>query len=471
VLETSLLSRFDPVELSGFLAAALSKGGDYADLYFEENHSASFVLEDGGLKKASTGAVQGVGVRVLAGERTGYAYTEDCRAEAIRKAALTAASIADHGATVDPIQVKAGRRHDLYRAKVPLVASSPQTRLRYLLEADAAARDVDPRIQTVIVDMTEQIKRIAVVSSVGTVTEDEQPMTVFRVTCAARDGDVRTKGGESDGGRVGLELLEGGKPAAMGRVAAEQAIRSLTAQSAPAGPQEVVLGNAYSGVLLHEAVGHGLEADFNRKGFSRYAGQVGQRVASPLVSVIDDGTIEDARGSINLDDEGNPSGRAVLIEDGILTGYLHDRLSARLMGVDATGNGRRQSYRHAPMPRMTNTFMPGGTHDPEEIIRSVKRGIYAKRFGGGQVEIGKGDFVFGATEAYLIEDGKITAPLRDVILIGNGPEVMSRVEMVGTDYELSDGTWTCGKDGQSVPVGVGMPSVKISSITVGGTGS
>jgi TldD protein len=261
-----------------------------------------------------------------------------------------------------------------------------------------------------------------------------------------------------------------GRAAAAGREAAAQAVRNLSARPAPAGPHPVVLGNAYSGILLHEAVGHGLEADFNRKGFSRYAGQIGERVASPLVTVIDDGTMTDERGSINLDDEGVPSGRAVLIENGILRGYLNDRLSARLMDTPVTGNGRRESYRCTPMPRMTNTLMPAGTHDPEEILRSVKRGIYAVRFGGGQVEIGKGDFVFAATEAYLIEDGRVTAPLRDVTLIGNGPEVMSNVEMVGTDYRTSEGNWTCGKDGQSVPVGVGMPTVKITSNPVGGTG-
>jgi len=271
------------------------------------------------------------------------------------------------------------------------------------------------------------------------------------------------------GARKGLELLDGDVPEVAGRQAAEQAVRNLSARPAPAGPQTVVLGNAYSGVLLHEAVGHGLEADFNRKGFSRYSDQIGERVASPLVTVVDDGTIESERGSINVDDEGQRSGSTVLIENGVLRGYLHDRLSARLMEATPTGNGRRESYACMPMPRMTNTFMPAGGHDPEEIISSVDRGVYAKRFGGGQVEIGKGDFVFAATEAYLIEDGRVTAPLRDVTLIGNGPEVMSRVEMVGTDYRTSEGVWLCGKAGQGVPVGVGMPTVKVSQITVGGT--
>jgi len=467
---SSLLAPFSGADLERFLGAALARGGDYADLFFERREEALMALEDGGIRSAARGAVAGVGVRVLSGERTGYAYTEECTAESILAAARAAAVVADGGAGPESISVSAGRKHDLYDAAAELVRGAPSERAELLLRADAVARAIDPRVRAVMANISESVRSMALVSSTGVMVEDVQPMVSMRVSCIARDGDVRTTGTDGAGGRRGLDLLTGDVPEQLARQAAEQAVRNLAARPAPAGAHPVVLGNAYSGILLHEAVGHGLEADFNRKGFSRYSGQIGERVASPLVTVIDDGTMRDERGSINVDDEGNPSGHSVLIDKGVLVGYLHDRLSARLMDTPATGNGRRESYKHVPLPRMTNTLMPAGSHDPEEIIRSVKRGIYAVRFGGGQVEIGKGDFVFATTEAYLIEDGKVTAPLRDVTLIGNGPEVMSRVDMVGTDYRTSEGMWTCGKDGQSVPVGVGMPTIKISSMTVGGTG-
>ncbi len=466
---SSILGEFDDALLGRILAEAMGRGGDYADLFFEQRSESSMSLEDGVVRSAAAGDVAGVGVRVLAGERTGYAYTEQSTPEAVRRAAQTAAAIADDAREVPAVAVTPGSRRDLYRAEKPLVVAPPRSKVEMLERADRAARAVDPRVVRVTVSLSEEVRRVAVAVSAGVVVEDVQPMLMLRVGCVAEDGDRRTTGFSGDGARRGLEMLDGDLAEVLGRRAAEQAVRNLSARPAPAGPQTVVLGNAYSGVLLHEAVGHGLEADFNRKGFSRYSDQVGQQVASPLVTVIDDGTMLSERGSINVDDEGRPSGSTVLIENGILKGYLHDRLSARLMDADATGNGRRESFRCAPMPRMTNTFMPAGTHDPEEIIRSVERGVYAVQFGGGQVEIGKGDFVFAATEAYLIEDGKITAPLRDVTLIGNGPEVMSRVDMVGTDYRISEGMWMCGKDGQSVPVGVGMPSVRLSSVTVGGT--
>lgn len=466
-----LLADFDADTLGRLLSTALARGGDHADLFFERRDESRLTLEDGVVRGASVGSVAGVGVRVLAGERTGYAYTEEWTPDAVAQAARTAAAIADDARDVAPLRVKTGDKRALYAAREPLIVGGPASRLHWLEKADAAAREVDPRIVRVVVSLAEEDKRVAVVSSSGVVVEDVQPMISFRVAVVAEDGSVRTNGRSGDGGRRGLEMLSDEFVRALGRKAAEQAVRNLTAMPAPAGAQPVVLGNAYSGILLHEAVGHGLEADFNRKGFSRYSGQVGERVASDLVTVIDDGTMLDERGSINVDDEGHQSGSTVLIENGILRGYLHDRLSSRLMGVAPTGNGRRESYAHMPLPRMTNTLMPAGEHDPEEIIKSVKRGIYAVEFGGGQVEIGKGDFVFAATEAYLIEDGRITHPLRDLTLIGNGPEVMSRVEMVGTDYRTSEGMWQCGKDGQGVPVGVGMPTVKISSITVGGTGA
>ena len=465
----SLLSKFDSELLGRVLADALSRGGDYADVFLEERSESSLQMEDGTIRSASNGSVAGVGVRVLAGERTGYAFTEVCTPEAVHRVARTAAAIADDARDVPPVHVQSRDVRDLYRTAIPLLGGSPSERVKLMERAHAAALAVDPRIRKVQVSMNEEIKVVAVASSAGVLVEDVQPMISFRVMCIAEEGELRTTGSSGDGARRGLELLDDQAPERIGRLAAEQAVRNLSAKAAPAGPQTVVLGNAYSGVLLHEAVGHGLEADFNHKGFSRYSGQVGERVASPLVTVVDDGTIASERGSINVDDEGNASGSTVLIEDGILRGYLHDRLSARVMAVDPTGNGRRESYSCMPMPRMTNTFMLAGEHSAEEIIGSVDKGIYAVQFGGGQVEIGKGDFVFAATEAYMIEDGKITTPLRDVTLIGNGPEVMQRVTMAGSDYRISEGMWTCGKDGQSVPVGVGMPTVKISSITVGGT--
>ena len=462
---------FDDAELSRILGAALARGGDFADVFFERREECSLAFEDGVVRTASAGTIGGIGVRVLSGEKTGYAYTEESAPEAVMRAARTAAAIADGGGDVAPIRLAPGRTRDLYRGAMPRIDASPEGKVEWLRRADRAARAVDPRIRRVSVMLNEEVRTIRVVSSAGVVVDDVQPMLVFRVGTVAEDGAIRTQGQGAIAGRRGEEILAGDVPERIGREAAAQAILNLGARPAPAGALPVVLGNAHSGVLLHEAVGHGLEADFNRKGLSRYSGEVGKPVASPLVTVVDDGTIASERGSLNVDDEGNESGETVLIENGVLRGYLHDRLSARLMGLPATGNGRRESYTCAPMPRMTNTFLRPGPHDPEEILRSVKRGIYAVRFGGGQVEIGKGDFMFVTTEAYLIEDGRITAPLRDVSLIGNGPEVMSRVVMLGNDAALSENAWVCGKDGQSVPVGVGMPTVKISSMTVGGTDS
>ncbi len=458
----------DPAALGRVLAVALGRGGDLADVFVEERSEARLVLDDGIVRSASAGTVGGTGVRVLSGERTGYAFTEERAERAVLDAARTAAAIADDPRDVAPVRVTRGRRRDLYRAPEPGDAYSPSQRIALVRRAYEAARAVDPRIVHCVVTLEEQVRRITIASSVGVVVDDVQPMTSLRVRCVAEEGGVRTTGNAAWSARRALADLDATLPEDEARSAALQAVGNLAARPAPSGAFPVVLGNAWSGVLLHEAVGHGLEADFNRKGLSRYSGQIGERVASPLVTVIDDGTRAGSRGSLNVDDEGHVSGRSVLIENGILRGYLHDRLSARVMGAEPTGNGRRESYACVPMPRMTDTLMPAGGHDPEEIIRSVERGVYAVRFGGGQVEIGKGDFVFAATEAYLIEGGRVTAPLRDVTLIGNGPEVMSRVTMVGTDFGFSDSAWMCGKDGQSVPVGVGMPTVKISSLTVGG---
>jgi len=468
---SALLDGFDDATLTRILGEALAKGGDYADLFFERREEATLMLEDGVVRSASAGTKAGAGVRVLAGEKTGYAFTEDVTPESMLHAARTAAAIADGGRDTPPIRLAAGRRHDLYRGAAPQIDASPAGKIEWLLRADRAARAVDPRVRGVIATFDEEIRRTAVVTSEGVIVDDVQPMTTFRVQAIAEGGGKRTQGGDAVAGRQGPELLAGDAPERIAREAAKLAVLNLSARPAPAGALPVVLGNAHSGVLLHEAVGHGLEADFNRKGLSRYSGEVGKPVASPLVTVVDDGTLASRRGSLNVDDEGRPSSETVLIEDGVLRGYMNDALSARLMGVAPTGNGRRESYAATPMPRMTNTFLRPGPHDPEEIVRSVKRGVYVARFGGGQVEIGKGDFMFVTTEAWLIEDGKLTAPLSDVTLIGNGPEIMSRVVMLGNDAKLSDQTWVCGKDGQSVPVGVGMPTVKISSMTIGGTSS
>jgi TldD protein len=340
-----------------------------------------------------------------------------------------------------------------------------------LRRADQAARAFDPRIVRVEASLSEEWREVLVVSSDGRLTRDRQPMVRLGVHAVAEDGGKRQGGRSGAASRRGMEQFQrtGQSPEDHGREAARLAVAMLHAHEAPAGPMEVVLGPGESGILLHEAVGHGLEADFNRKKTSNYTDQLGKRVASELCTVVDDGTLASARGSINVDDEGFAGRRNVLIEDGILVGYMQDRISARHFGTVPSGNGRRESFRHEPLPRMTNTLLAAGQDAPEDIVRSVKRGVYAKRFSGGQVNISNGDFVFSLTESYLIEDGKLTAPLRDVNLIGNGPEVLRKVTMVGSDFQLSDGTWTCGKDGQSVPVGIGTPTVKIAEITVGGT--
>jgi TldD protein len=343
-----------------------------------------------------------------------------------------------------------------------------------LRRADGAARAADPRVVRVEVSLAEEWREVLVVTSDGHLARDRQPMIRFGVHAVAEEegqGKQRQGGRSGGAGRFGMEyfLRPGQSPEEHGREAVRLAVAMLHAEEAPAGPMEVVLGAGESGILLHEAVGHGLEADFNRKRTSNYTDQIGKPVASPLCTVIDDATVGHARGSINVDDEGNPGRRNVLIENGVLAAYMQDRLSAKHFGAAPSGNGRRQSFRHEPLPRMTNTFLAPGSDDPEDILRSVKRGVYAKRFSGGQVNISNGDFVFSLTESYLIEDGRVTAPLKGVNLIGNGPEVLRRVTMVGHDFSLSEGTWTCGKDGQSVPVGIGTPTLKIAEITVGGT--
>jgi TldD protein len=462
-------SAIDAAIAEKLLAVALARGGDYADLFFEYRAAGGMVFDEGILKSASRGVSMGLGVRVQKGDATGYAYVERLDWEAMRRAADTAAQIASGGGAKAPVVAQAVElpsRYELERVTLDV----PGLEKRQLLErAAAAAHAFDPLVVKVEASLAEEIREILVVTSDGTMARDTQPLVRFGVRVIAEKDGKRQEGSSGGGGRTSLGYFEGKSPEWHAREAARQAIRMLDAQEAPAGQMEVVLAPGDSGILLHEAVGHGLEADFNRKGTSNYAGKVGEPVASDVCTVVDDATLLQSRGTINVDDEGNEPRSTVLIEKGKLVGYMHDRLSAKHYKLRPSGNGRRESFACAPMPRMTNTILLAGQSDPEEILKTVKRGIYAKRFGGGQVDIANGDFVFSLTESYLVEDGKITAPLKGVNLIGNGPEVLRKVTMLGNDVEVSDGIWTCGKDGQSVPVGVGCPTVKISSITVGGT--
>jgi len=453
------------------LSVALEGGGDYADLYFEYRMSGDFSLEDERIKEVGRGTTMGLGVRVVKGDATGYAYSEDLSVEQMTHAARMAGQIASGGGADAPLNAQVVNAPSFYEIAQPTFGVGPEAKLELLRRGDRAARGFDSRITKVDVSFVESCKEVLVVTSTGRMSHDVLPLIRFGVRVVAESDGKRQSAGSSGGGRYGLEYFDGvgHSPEDHGKEAARVALAMMDAKPAPAGEMEVVLAPGDSGILLHEAVGHGLEADFNRKETSNYSGQIGNQVASKLCTVVDDGSVRNSRGSINVDDEGFPGRENVLIENGTLVGYMHDRLSAQHFGVEASGNGRRQSFRAMPMPRMTNTSLRPGDHDPEEILRSVKRGVFAKKFSGGQVNISNGDFVFSLTESYLIEDGKITAPLKGVNLIGNGPEVLRKVSMVGTDYELSDGMWTCGKEGQSVPVGVGTPTIKIDQITVGGT--
>jgi len=461
-------------EIGQLLTTALSKGGDYADLYFEYRISNSVMLDEQLVKSASKSISQGVGVRVNAGEKTGYAYTDEISLESIKRAALTAAYIAQNAKEqTTPINVTAtGNNHNLYAVAEPLSEISASHKIELVKEVDQLARNFDKRIREVQAMFADEYKIVMIATSEGVLAGDIQPLSRFGVSCIADEDGNLQMGRAGGGGRSGMELFQTElTPKKLAEEAARQAIVNLEAVDAPAGAMEVVLGPGWPGILLHEAVGHGLEADFNRKKTSAFADLLGQRVASEFCTIVDDGTIPNRRGSLNIDDEGNPTTRTVLIEKGILKGFINDKLNARLLGVPYTGNGRRESYQHIPMPRMTNTFMLAGTESTEDIIRSVKRGIYAVQFGGGQVDITNGKFVFSTSEAYLIEDGKITAPVKGATLIGNGPDALTKVTAVGNDMELDHGIGTCGKDGQSVPVGVGLPTIKISEMTVGGTKS
>jgi TldD protein len=464
-------SAIDAALAERLLAVALAKGGDYADLFFEYRAAGGFVFDEGILKSASRGVSIGLGVRVLKGDATGYAYVERLDWDAMRGAAETAAQIANGGPAVGPVRAvsrigEPPRRYELRTVTLDV----PGIDKRRLLErAAAAGHAYDARVVKVEASLAEEIREILIATSEGAMVRDTQPLVRFGVRVIAEKDGRRQEGSSGGGGRTSMGYFEGKSPEWHASEAARQAITMLDAQEAPAGQMEVVLAPGDSGILLHEAVGHGLEADFNRKGTSNYSGKIGESVASDLCTVVDDATLLQSRGSINVDDEGNEPRSMTLIEKGRLVGYMHDRLSAKHFGLKPSGNGRRETFACAPMPRMTNTILLAGPHEPEEILKSVKRGVYAKKFGGGQVDIANGDFVFSLTESYLVEDGKITAPLKGVNLIGNGPDVLRKVSMLGNDVDVSDGIWTCGKDGQSVPVGVGCPTIKIASITVGGT--
>jgi TldD protein len=462
-------SSVDAALCERLLAVALSRGGDYADLFFEYRASGGFSFDEGILKAASRGVSLGLGVRVQRGDATGYAYTEDLTWDAMKRAAETAAQIATGGGGTLNITLAPRSRPERY--DLPAVSIDvPGIEKRALLErASAAALAHDPRIIKAEASFAEEVREILIATSDGVMAHDVQPLFRFGVRAIAEKDGKRQEGSSGGGGRMSMEYFGDRSPEWHASEAARQALIMLEAVEAPAGEMNVVLAPGDSGILLHEAVGHGLEADFNRKGTSNYTGQIGNPVASDLCTVVDDATLLQSRGTINIDDEGNEPQRSVLIENGKLVGYMHDRLSARHYKLTATGNGRRESFAAVPLPRMTNTILLAGPHDPEEILKSVKRGVFAKKFGGGQVDISNGDFVFSLTESYLIEDGKITAPLKGVNLIGNGPDVLTKVTMLGHDVETSDGIWTCGKDGQSVPVGVGCPTIKIDRITVGGT--
>ena len=457
-------------DIERYLGAALSAGGEYADLYFEYLSSTSLMVDESMVKTASQGISAGCGVRVVSGERTGYAYTDDLSPERILHAARTAALIASGPAKTPVVGFQEKPARSLYPVTLPSVDAEITAKVELVMRADKSARAYDPRIKEVRASYADELRNILVIGSDGTYAEDSQPLARINVSCIAKSDNISGRGGAGGGGRVALDFFFGEKqPEHFAQDAARQAILQLDAREAPAGEMEVVLGPGWPGVLLHEAVGHGLEADFNRKKTSAFAGLVGKRVASEKCTVVDNGTMPWRRGSLNVDDEGEPTQETVLIENGILKGYLSDKLSSRLMGIADTGNGRRESYEHIPMPRMTNTYMLPGEDDPKDIIGSVKNGIYAVNFGGGQVDITNGKFVFSASEAYLIEDGQITAPIRGATLIGNGPDVLTRVSMVGNDLKLDEGVGTCGKDGQAVPVGVGIPTIKVDRLTVGGT--
>jgi len=457
--------------LDDALNALLRGGVDTAELYFQVARHESWSLEDGIVKEGSYNVERGVGVRAVAGEKTGFAYSDEIVAPALMSASQAAGAIVRHGQHGAVQAWSPAGEQRLYSALDPTISLPDSDKVALLQEVDRATRALDPRVKQVMASIAGVQEIVLVCSSDGVYAADVRPLVRLNVAVIVEDGDRREQGYSGGGGRYAYDyFLDAGRAQGFGREAVRQALVNLEAVPAPAGETVVVLGPGWPGVLLHEAIGHGLEGDFNRKGTSAFAGRMGERVASDLCTVVDDGTLPGRRGSLNMDDEGTLTRCTTLIEKGQLVGYMQDQMNARLMGVEPTGNGRRESFAHLPMPRMTNTYMLPGPHDPDEIIASVDRGIYARNFGGGQVDITSGKFVFSASEAYLIEGGKLGAPIRDATLIGDGPSVLQKVSMVGNDLQLDEGVGVCGKEGQSVPVGVGQPTLRVDGLTVGGTG-
>jgi TldD protein len=457
-------------QLGATLGSVMRGGVDYADLYFQVSRNESWMLEDGIIREGSFNLEQGVGVRASSGEKTGFAYSDELLLPALQQAAGAARAIARHG---QDKRVKAWERSlpaPLYSAADPTSSITDAQKTALLLELDASTRALDPRVEQVMISLASSQDLVLVAASDGTLAADVRPLVRLNVTVILEENGQREQGFSGGGARTGLQyFIDGDLPLQYAKEAVRLAAVQLEADAAPAGTMPVVLGPGWPGVLLHEAVGHGLEGDFNRKGVSAFSGKVGQKVASEYCTIVDDATIDKRRGSLAVDDEGTPGQNTVLVENGILKGYMQDKLNARMMGVESTGNGRRESYAHLPMPRMTNTYMLAGPHDPADIIASVENGIYAPSFSGGQVDITSGKFVFSANEAYLIRNGKITRPVKGAMLIGDGPEALQKISMVGNNLELDTGVGVCGKEGQSVPVGVGQPTLKIDELTVGGT--
>ena len=459
----------DDTALEQVFGQILSHKIDYADLYFQYSRSEGWSLEEGIVKSGSFNIDQGVGVRAVAGEKTAFAYSDDISLTALTAAAQATRAIARQGAETKTQVARRSDGRQLYLPHDPLASLADEAKVALLEKIERYARSLDPRVTQVMAHLGGEYEVVLVRRSDGVTAADVRPLVRISVQVIVEQDGRREQGSGGGGGRFDYAYFTDAIVEDYARKAVEQALTNLDARPAPAGSMTVVLGPGWPGILLHEAIGHGLEGDFNRKGSSAFSGRIGERVAAPGVTVVDDGTIAQRRGSLNIDDEGNPTQRNVLIEDGVLKGYMQDSLNARLMGVAATGNGRRESFAHIPMPRMTNTYMLNGDKDPQEIIQSVQHGLYAVNFGGGQVDITSGKFVFSASEAYMIENGKVTYPVKGATLIGNGPDVLTLVAMIGNDMALDTGVGTCGKEGQSVPVGVGQPTLRIDGLTVGGT--
>jgi TldD protein len=462
----------DISDLQKTLGQIMTHSIDQADLYFESSRSESWVMEEGIIKEGSHSIAQGVGVRAISGEKTGFAYSDEIVLPALTSAAKAARSIASSGNNGNLQAWQTKQTPALYITNDPIDSIPADQKVALLKKLDVLARKKDSRVQQVVASLGGEHTTVLIAGIDGTFTADVRPLVRLNVSVIVEENGKRERGTAGGGGRFGYEYFQNDELLnSYVDEAVDQAIINLDAVAAPAGSTTVVLGPGWPGILLHEAIGHGLEGDFNRKGTSAFSNRLGERIATDQVTVVDDGTMPNRRGSLSVDDEGIPSQCTTLIENGILKNYMQDKHNARLMGMTPTGNGRRESYAHLPMPRMTNTYMLAGKHDPEEIIKSVDKGVYATQFGGGQVDITNGTFVFSASQAWLIENGKITAPIKGATLIGNGPDVLTRVSMVGNNLELDAGIGTCGKDGQSVPVGVGQPTIRIDDLTVGGTAS